>query len=136
MRSGQFTIYELHPVSQPDPPPSAARTSSLSLRFVKVHSRAFEIQRTEEVEKSVLAEQKRISRLLIPFVTSPAPGVTFSGVFFTGDRPSWILASDKSGVTIHPSGHTVVHSFTTCSLWESKGDFLFYSEEVRLTCLL
>ena len=106
------------------------RTSALLVKFVKVLTRAFDIQLTEEVEKSVLAEQKRISRLLIPFVTSPAPGQTFSGVFFTGDRPSWILSTDKGGPRVFPSGHAVVHSFTACSLWDSKGDFLLYSEEV------
>lgn len=93
-------------------------------------SKAFEIQRTEETEKSILAEHKRISRMFIPFVTSPAPGISYSGVFFTGDKPSWIMATDKGGVRIHPSGHVVVHAFTPCSLWESKGDFLVYSEEV------
>lgn len=94
-------------------------------------SRAFDIQHTEEEQRSVLAEQKRISRLLLPFVTSPAPGQTYSGVFFTGDRPCWIVSTDKGGVRVYPSGHNVVHAFTTCSLWESRGDFLLYSDEVR-----
>ena len=80
----------------------------------------------------MLAEQKRISRLLLPFVTSPTPGQTFSGVFFTGDRPCWILSTDKGGVKLFPSGHNVVQAFTTSSLWESRGDFLLYSEEVSL----
>lgn len=97
---------------------------------MKTVTRAFDIQQTEEVEKSVLAEQKRISRQLIPFVTSPVPERTFSGVFLTGDRPCWILSTDKGGVKVMPSGHQVVHAFTACSLWESKGDFLLYSDEV------
>ena len=91
---------------------------------------AFEIQRQEEGEKSIIAEQKRISRNFVPFVTSPTHGVTFSGVFFTGDRPNWILAGNKSGVQIYPSGHSVVHAFAACSLWDSKGDFLLYTDEV------
>jgi len=91
---------------------------------------AFEIQRQEEGEKSIIAEQKRISRNFVPFVTSPSPGVTFSGVFFTGDRPNWILAGNKSGVQIYPSGHSVVHAFAACSLWDSKADFLLYTDEV------
>jgi cleavage and polyadenylation specificity factor subunit 1 len=106
------------------------RTSFLAVKFVKVASRAFDIQRQTETEKTVLAEQKRISRAFIQFTTSPSPGIHYTGVFFTGDRPSWILASNKSGVQVIPSGHTVVHSFTTCSLWESKGDFLLYTDEV------
>ena len=102
------------------------------VKFVKVLSRSFDIQpHTDEGEKSVLAEQRRISRNLIPFVTSPTPGKTFSGVFLTGDRPSWILATDKGGIRIHASGHSVVHAITACSLWESKGDFLLYADEVR-----
>ena len=110
------------------------RTSFLAVKFVKVASRAFEIRRQEEAEKTVLTEQKRISRAFIPFVTSPSPGTDYTGVFFTGDRPSWILASNTSGVKIIPSGHTVVYSFTTCSLWESKGDFLLYTDEVSGYC--
>ena len=92
---------------------------------------AFEINRQDEsMEKSIIAEQKRISRMFVPFFTSPTPNTTYSGVFFTGDRPNWIMASNKSGVQIYPSGHSVVHAFTACSLWESNGDFLLYTEEV------
>lgn len=126
-------MYEAFPVLPPTDHLPASRTSTLLIKFVKVLSRAFDIQHVEEVEKSVLAEQKRISRLFIPFVTSPTPGQTFSGVFFTGDRPCWILSTDKGGVKIFPSGHSVVHAFTACSVWESKGDFLLYTEEVRRT---
>ncbi|KAL6299343.1 CPSF A subunit region-domain-containing protein [Sparassis latifolia] len=129
LRSGQLAIYEAFPTPPPVEPLPAARSSALLVRFVKVLSRAFDIQHTEEVEKSVLAEQKRISRHLIPFVTSPAPGQMISGVFFTGDRPCWILSTDQGGVKVFPSGHSVVHAFTASSLWESKGDFLLYSEE-------
>ncbi|KAJ8701115.1 mRNA cleavage and polyadenylation factor subunit [Pleurotus ostreatus] len=128
IRSGQLTVYEVAS-SAPVVDVPATRATSVNVKFVKVLSRAFEIQRNEEVEKSVIAEQKRISRTFIPFITSPAPGVTLSGVFFTGDRPSWLLATDKSAVQIYPSGHGVVHSFTSCSLWESKGDFFLYTDE-------
>lgn len=132
LRSGHFAIYEAVPspsIADQSPPPTRAHT--ILVKFVKVLSRAFDIQpHTDEGEKSVLAEQRRISRHLIPFVTSPVLGKTLSGVFLTGDRPSWILATDKGGIRIHASGHSVVHAFTACSLWESKGDFLLYSEEV------
>lgn len=131
LRCGLFAIYEALPTPASIEPPPPTRSSTLFVKFVKVVTRAFDIQQSEEVEKSVLAGQRRISRQLIPFVTSPAPGRTFSGVFFTGDRPCWILSTDKGGVKIMPSGHSVVHAFTACSLWESKGDFLLYSEEVR-----
>ena len=66
----------------------------------------------------------------MPFVTSPAPGATLAGVFFTGDRPSWIVRTDRAGLRVHPSGHAVVHAFTACSLWGSRSDFLMYSDEV------
>lgn len=119
------------PAGQSTEPPGKPRPTHLKVIFVKTASMAFEIQRQDEGgEKSILAEQKKISRNFIPFVTSPAPGTTYSGVFFTGDRPNWILAGNKSGVQIYPSGHSVVHAFTACSLWDSRGDFLLYTEEV------
>ena len=130
LRCGLFAIYEALPVPASTETPPPTRSSTLFVKFVKVVTRAFDIQQSEDVEKSVLAEQKRISRQLVPFVTSPASGRTFSGAFLTGDRPCWILSTDKGGVKIMPSGHSVVHAFTACSLWESKGDFLLYSEEV------
>ncbi|KAA1478696.1 hypothetical protein DENSPDRAFT_845850 [Dentipellis sp. KUC8613] len=129
LRSGQLAIYEAISSDIPNEPIPASRASALKVRFVKVLSRAFDIQHAEEQEKSVLAEHKRISRQLIPFVTSPTPDTKFSGVFLTGDWPSWILATDKAGIKIHPSGHAVVHAFTACSLWDCKADFLLYSEE-------
>lgn len=129
LRSGQLAIYEALPGGVPPEPSTPVRASSLSIKFVKILSKTFEIQRPEESEKSIIAEQKRVLRMFIPFVTTPASGSTLAGVFFTGDRPSWILATDKSGMQLYPSGHAVVHAFTPCSLWESKGDFLLYSDE-------
>ncbi|KZT07933.1 uncharacterized protein LAESUDRAFT_724410 [Laetiporus sulphureus 93-53] len=129
LRSGQLAIYEALPAPPPIDPLPASRACTLMVKFVKVLSRAFDIQHTEEMERSVLAEVKRITRQLIPFVSSPAPGQTFSGVFFTGDHPCWILSTDKGGVRVFPSGHAVVHAITASSVWESRGDFLLYSEE-------
>ncbi|KAI0699171.1 CPSF A subunit region-domain-containing protein [Cerioporus squamosus] len=129
LRSGLLAIYEAVATAPPAEPLPSTRSSTLLVKFIKVVSRAFDIQHTEEEQRSVLAELKRISRQLLPFVTSPAPGQTYSGVFFTGDRPCWIVSTDKGGVRVFPSGHNVVHAFTTCSLWESRGDFLLYSEE-------
>ncbi|KDQ53751.1 hypothetical protein JAAARDRAFT_136615 [Jaapia argillacea MUCL 33604] len=129
LRCGLLGIYETLRCDGSSDAVGNTRPSQLLVRFVKTVSKVFDLQNLEEAEKTVLAEQKKISRLLIPFTTSPTPGTTFSGVFFTGDRPCWILASDKSGARIHPSGHSVVHAFTACSVWESKGDFLLYSDE-------
>ncbi|KAI0731786.1 CPSF A subunit region-domain-containing protein [Fomitopsis betulina] len=129
MRSGLLAVYEAFPVQPPADPLPNDRTCTLLVQFIKVVTRAFDIQVPEEQEKSALAEVKKISRHLIPFVSSPSPGQTFSGAFFTGDRPCWIISTDKGGVKVFPSGHSVVHAFTASSLWESRGDFLLYSEE-------
>lgn len=127
-----MAVYQILPAgSAPDPNSTAQRSTTLKIKFVKVLSKSFEVKRNDETEKGMLAEQKRISRSFIPFNTTRASGQSFTGVFFTGENPSWILSSDKGGVQIYPSGHGVVHAFTPCSLWDSKGDFLLYSEEVR-----
>jgi cleavage and polyadenylation specificity factor subunit 1 len=130
-----LAIYQAVPINITDDPLTPARPTLLLVKFVKVASQAFDIQpRAEETEKSILAEQKKISRQILPFVTSPTPGVTFSGAFLTGDKPCWILSTDKGGTRIFPSGNSVVHAFTACSVWESDGDFLLYSEEVGFAC--
>ncbi|KAI6016186.1 CPSF A subunit region-domain-containing protein [Pisolithus marmoratus] len=130
-RFGSLVVYEMLPTpALPDmSSPPNGRTSFLKVKFSKVATRHFELSRQEETEKTVLAEQKRISRIFVPFVTSPNPSQTLFGVFFTGDRPSWIIGTDKGGVNIFPSGHGVVHAFTACSLWDSKSEFLVYSDE-------
>lgn len=104
----------------------------MKIKFIEVVTKNFELSRQEENEKTVLAEQKRISRVFVPFVTSPSQDHTLSGVFFTGDRPNWIIGTDKGGVNVFPSGHAVVHAFTACSLWDSKAEFLVYSDEVSI----
>ncbi len=101
------------------------------MKFFKTFSKAFELQHPEEQETSALAEHRRISRQLIPFTTSPTLDTALSGVFLTGENPSWILKTDKTSINVIPSGHSVVHAFTATSLWGWKGDFLLYSDEVR-----
>ncbi|KIM69381.1 hypothetical protein SCLCIDRAFT_1207782 [Scleroderma citrinum Foug A] len=130
-RGGCVSIYEAlpsHAAIDVSTSPNG-RSSFLKIKFNKIVTKNFELSRQEENEKTVLAEQKRISRVFVPFVTSPSPGQTLSGIFFTGDRPSWIIGTDKGGVNVYPSGHAVVHAFTACSLWDSKAEFLVYSEE-------
>lgn len=142
LRSGQLTVYEVNAISQPPEPIETPRPTYLNILFNKVSSIAFEIHRQDEgTEKSIIAEQKRVLRNFVPFVTNPGSGAagtssTYTGVFLTGDRPNWILATNQSGLQIYPSGHSVVHAFTTCSLWDSRGDFLLYTEEVRRFFLL
>ena len=131
LRCGQLAIYQALPAEPSSEPIPPSRTSTLTVKFVKTFSRAFELQHPEEQETSALAEHRRILRQFIPFTTSPAPDKTMSGVFLTGENPSWILQTDKSSVKVIPSGHAVVHAFTGTSLWGWKGDFLLYSDEVR-----
>ncbi|EED84811.1 predicted protein [Postia placenta Mad-698-R] len=80
-------------------------------------------------------EKTHTSKRTQPIVQN-APGQTLSGVFFTGDRPCWILFADKSGVNVFPSGHSVIHGFTVTSMWGSEGDFLLNFEEARTWALL
>jgi cleavage and polyadenylation specificity factor subunit 1 len=137
-RSGQLTVYQGLPLGQQTEAITEVRASHLDIKFVKVSSLAFEIQRPEESapgEKAavgVLAEQKKIPRVFVPFSTTTPTGTTYSGVFFTGDRPNWIFSTDHGGLQVYPSGHAVVNAFTACSLWEGRSDFLMYTEDVRL----
>lgn len=131
LRSGDLAIYQALPALDLELPaePTESRTTFLGVRFVKLLSQAYDIQRPAEEDRSILAEQRRIVRQFIPFTTTPAHGTPLTGVFFTGDHPSWIIRTDRTGLRIHPSGHAVVNSLTTCSLWGLKSDFLVYSDE-------
>lgn len=128
------------------------------------------------VGSSILAEHKRISRVFVPFRTTrkmegsiPStmqtqerevqgePGnantitTTYSGVFLTGENPSWILATDRGGVQLYPSGHAIVHAFSACQMGKGEsqgaeeadpkenateccgsGEFIVYSDEVHI----
>lgn len=133
MRSGQLTIYDLLPLGTQTPSSETLhRPASVSIKFVKSFTKTYDVSRAEDLEQpSVLAEHRKISRLLIPFTTSTSNyNLTYFGVFLSGDTPTWILHTDVGGLMTHPSGHNVVHAFTTCSLWQSKGDFLMYTEDV------
>ncbi|KAL0062576.1 mRNA cleavage and polyadenylation factor subunit [Marasmius tenuissimus] len=131
LRSGHSAIYQILPSDSSIIDPSITpRTTYVNVKFVKALAKKFDISRPEEGAQGIIAEQKRIIRQFIPFTTSPVhSSKTYSGVFFTGENPSWILNTDKGGLRLFPSGHSVVHSFTQCSVWESKGDFMVYSDE-------
>ena len=130
LRCGQFAVYQAIPDEKLEWPPENKRATALRLTFAKKASRAFE-PRQEVTEKSTLSEQRRILRILIAFETWPTRDRSLQGVFFTGDQPCWILATAKDGVKIHSCGYAVVNSFTSCSIWDSKNDFLLYTDEVR-----
>ena len=137
LRCGQLAIYQVILTNNVDWPQPASR-SSLGVKFIKVMSRTFEARQGEPFEKiSSLAEQRRALRTLIPFTTTPpaqlpsSPVSPISGVFVTGDEPTWIIATDKEGLQSHSCGWQSVNSLTTCSLWDSKSDFLMHTDEVE-----
>ena len=132
LKCGQFATYQAVSTKPEWPEEGTSRLNTLALRFAKVASRYFEPRQNDLTEKSVLLEQRKTLRTFIPFTTSPTPNETLSGVFFTGDQPCWILATAKAGVQIHSCSYGTVNSFTTCSMWDSKGDFLLYTDEVIL----
>ncbi|THH10614.1 hypothetical protein EW145_g1206 [Phellinidium pouzarii] len=130
LRCGQMAIYQATAIEKPDWPVSTSRTATLQLNFVKRGYRTFEPRPTEVTEKSsLISEQRRALRSLISFTTSPTPESALSGVFVTGDQPIWIIGTDKEGLRIHSCGYQVVNSFTACSIWDSRGDFLMHTDE-------
>ncbi|KAL0578769.1 mRNA cleavage and polyadenylation factor subunit [Marasmius crinis-equi] len=133
LRSGHAAVYQLLPADTSILDPAITpRAFHVNIKFVKALGKKFDISRPEEGAQGIIAEQKRIVRHFIPFTTKPVnSSSTYSGVFFTGENPSWILGTDKGGLKLFPSGHNVVHAFTMCSMWESKGDFMVYSDEAR-----
>lgn len=140
-----------------------SRLVHLRIAFVKVLSKTFELQNSNiagagngpggvgsmgSASGSALADQKKFTRMFLPFVTPNVSSsltipqnkqkkgtATYSGVFFTGENPSWIISTDRGGVHLYPSGHAVVHAFTACPVLTSRdprigGEFLIYSDEV------
>ncbi|KAF5359903.1 hypothetical protein D9758_013993 [Tetrapyrgos nigripes] len=140
----QMAIYQALPhspqpsvdVTQSPSPKTTSRTSHVNVKFVKIPSKAFSLNTHDGPCLVALAEQKKILRMFVPFSTMPhhsssplSPETRYTGVFFTSENPSWILGMDKGGLRMYSSGYLVVHVFTPCSLWDSKGEFLVYSNE-------
>ncbi|KAF8520929.1 CPSF A subunit region-domain-containing protein [Hysterangium stoloniferum] len=126
LRCSQLAVYRIHGVPPPNGFPGN-REASLLIQFTKILSVA--LDSFDETEHALTPENKRIQRRLIPFVTTVNHNFTLSGVFFTGDRPHWIINTDRAGVKLVPCSYSVVHAFTTCSVWDSKSDFLLYTDE-------
>ncbi|KAJ3777509.1 CPSF A subunit region-domain-containing protein [Lentinula raphanica] len=139
---------------------TASRIAHLQIAFVKVLSKTFELQTSNiagagsgpgaglgisSATGSGLTDQRKYNRMFIPFKTptgtntssstssqQPDKQNTYSGVFFTGENPSWIISTDRGGVHMYPSGHAYVLAFTACpvnSSKDSRGEFLIYSDE-------
>ena len=133
LRCGQLAMYQAVPHGRIDWPESSSRSNTLQINFAKMRTEIFEARQANPVEKSsILAEQRRALRTFIPFSTSPSPESTLHGVFVTGEQPCWILGTDKDGLKVHSCGFQAVNSFTSCSIWNSKGDFLMHTDEVSL----
>ncbi|GJJ10703.1 hypothetical protein Clacol_004930 [Clathrus columnatus] len=126
LRCAQLAIYKIHATSVPIEFPSH-RESSLLIQCTKILSKS--LDSFDEAEQAASHESKRIQRRLIPFKTQTNSLRSLDGVFFTGDRPHWIIGTNRGGIVLFPSGHPVVHAFTTCSIWGSKNDFLLYTDE-------
>ncbi|EJD52944.1 hypothetical protein AURDEDRAFT_81080 [Auricularia subglabra TFB-10046 SS5] len=117
LRSGTVAVYDTAPVELP--PVATGREAGLQLAFVRIMSRAVDTAPIERAEK----RGAPAPRHLIPFSTS------VSGVFLTGGKPGWILGTDKTAVRLVPAVNQVVHSFTACSLWGNRGEFLMNTDE-------
>lgn len=134
LRSGHLAVYQILASAAPSSQTNVqSRSTVLPIKMIRIVSRAFgaPLKTEDNTNKPIaLGEQRRAQRSLVPFTTRPSPDSDIiRGVFFTGDQPCWIIRSARAGVRIHPSGHNVVHAFTACSLWDSEGDFLMYTDE-------
>lgn len=128
-----MAVYQAVTAETPEWPTTTSRASTLKLNFVKMGHRTFDPRQIDPTERaSIITEQRRSLRNLIPFTTQPTPETTLSGVFLTGDQPCWIVSTDKNGLKMHSCGYHVVNSFSACSLWDSTGDFLMHTDEVTI----
>ncbi|QRV81748.1 cleavage and polyadenylation specificity factor protein [Ceratobasidium sp. AG-Ba] len=125
-KSGILAIYE--PVALPtpvesEPTPPARLRDQLTIQFVKVFTRILPFHSHE------IPDPKRVAgRNLVPFTTT-YQSTALSGVFITGDHPSWLLKTDVSAIRLHPCGSQFVNSFTPCSIFGEKGEYLLHSDE-------
>ncbi|KAG8744304.1 mRNA cleavage and polyadenylation factor subunit [Ceratobasidium sp. 414] len=125
-KSGILAVYE--PVALPTPvesettPPARLR-DQLCVQFVKIFSRILPSHSQDT------PDPKRVAgRTLTPFTTT-YQSTTFSGVFATGDHPFWLLKTDVSGLRMHSCTSQFVNSFTPCSIFGEKGEYLLHSDE-------
>ncbi|KAF9059487.1 CPSF A subunit region-domain-containing protein [Rhodocollybia butyracea] len=140
------------PTSQTPSTSLNSQRAHLCVAFVKVLTKTFELSGAglsagtsgggvgSNGIPAGTVDQKKISRMFVPFRTAPGVmGTTaaYSGVFFIGENPSWILCTDHGGVHLYPSGYSVVHAFTPVCSGSSTGEswgggcdeFLLYSDE-------
>ncbi|KAG8692927.1 mRNA cleavage and polyadenylation factor subunit, partial [Ceratobasidium sp. 395] len=125
-KSGILAVYE--PVSLPapvesDPAPPTRLRDQLCVQFVKIFSRILPPHSQDT------PDPKRVAgRTLVPFTTT-YQSTNLSGVFATGDHPFWLLKTDTSALRIHSCASQYVNSFTPCSIFGQKGEYLLHSDE-------
>ncbi|KAG8693476.1 mRNA cleavage and polyadenylation factor subunit [Ceratobasidium sp. 394] len=125
-KSGILAVYE--PVTLPTPvesdtPPPTRLRDQLCVQFVKIFSRILPPYSQDT------PDPKRVAgRTFIPFTTTYR-STTFSGVFATGDHPFWLLKTDASALRMHSCASQFVNSFTPCSIFGEKGEYLLHSDE-------
>ena len=108
------------------------RPSTLTMQFVKVFVKKIESPAPEDgfLSASLIADRRSAPRTLIPFNTVYQKNRPLSGLFLTGDRPSWFIKPDKSDLLCLPCDYNVVYAMTPCSMWDSDANFLMNTEEV------
>jgi cleavage and polyadenylation specificity factor subunit 1 len=108
------------------------RPSTLTMQFVKVFVKKIESPAPEDgfLSASLIADRRSAPRTLIPFNTVYQKNRPLSGLFLTGDRPSWFIKLDKSDLLCLPCDYNVVYAMTPCSMWDSDANFLMNTEEV------
>ncbi|KAF8600601.1 hypothetical protein BDV93DRAFT_608605 [Ceratobasidium sp. AG-I] len=125
-KSGILAVYEPVPVpalAESDGTPPARLRDQLSVQFVKVFSRFLPLH-----SQNVHDPKRVTGRALTPF-TSTYKSTNLSGVFATGDRPFWLVKTDVSGVRMHACASRYVNSFTPCSIFGERGEYLLHSDE-------
>ncbi|KDQ18770.1 hypothetical protein BOTBODRAFT_28276 [Botryobasidium botryosum FD-172 SS1] len=122
-RSGLKAAYEVAPISIELEAQLAS--PGLAIQFVKVLSH---IDSTRQSEDHSDLKRQTPQRSFVPFTTS-VHDTSFSGAFFTGRHPLWVISTDKSGICIYPSSTSVVNAFSACSMFGSSSDFLVHSED-------
>ncbi|KAG9018279.1 mRNA cleavage and polyadenylation factor subunit [Tulasnella sp. 427] len=93
-----------------------ASGSSNPLRLIKVFTQILQRGHPQTVQE------------LKPFELMAGDSL-IRGVFCTGEEPFWLLSRNWSPLRLYPATNSTVHSFTPCSMFANKGDYLVHSDE-------
>ncbi|KAH7107502.1 CPSF A subunit region-domain-containing protein [Auriculariales sp. MPI-PUGE-AT-0066] len=95
------------------------RDSMLQLVFIRVLSTILSSGPAGQLDKRGPPAQRHL-------ITFNAP---LHGVFITGNEPVWVYATNHSAVKCTHATNAIVHSFSPCSVWGKRGQFLLYTDE-------